>query len=118
MSKILRLLATTFSAACIIGIFTSLICWVMGWTSVVQFSDGLFTAGAFLVVIGIISVIGGYEMRANFGVIYSQSAGDMNTLERSKLWIADTIQSYSTLILLVLTGLYLIGFAILIPIVL
>jgi len=118
MNKILRLLATTFSAAWIIGIFTSLIFWAMGWTSAMQFSDGLFTVGAFLVILGIMSVIGGYEMRANFGVIYSQSAGDMNTLERSKLWVADTLQSYSTLVLLVLTGLYLIGFAVLIPILL
>ena len=115
MIKIFRLLAITFAVACAIGIATAVICWSLGWNSTTQFSNGFFTAGAILIAFGTLSVTGGYGARADFRVLYSQSAGDMNTLERSKRWIADTVQGYNSLIFLLLTGIYLIGFAILIP---
>jgi hypothetical protein len=114
MIKIFRLFAITFAVACVIGIVTSVVCWSLSWNSTTQFSNGFFMAGAILIVFGVLSVAGGYGMRSDFGVLYSQSAGDMNTLERSKRWIADMAQGYNSFSFLLLTGIYLVGFAILI----
>ena len=70
---------------------------------------------AILIVIGILSVVGGFGMRSDFKMLYSQSAGDMNTLERSKRWIADMTQGYGLFLFLLLPGIYLIGVSIMIP---
>jgi hypothetical protein len=115
MTKILRLLAITFVLAFAIGLITAFIGWLLHWNSTTQFSNGFFGAGAILIVIGILSIVGGFGMRSDFKLLYSQSAGDMNTLERSKRWIADMTQGYAFFSFLLLTGIYLIGFAILIP---
>ena len=115
MKKILKLVLSTMVIAVAIGGLIALIGWLLKWKTATQFSDGFFLAGALIVVLGILSVMGGYSIRSSFGVIYSQSAGDMNTYERSKRWIADITQAYSVFVLLLLVGLYLIGFAVAIP---
>jgi hypothetical protein len=115
MKNTLRLLLKTFIAACFIGFLTLVIGWFLKWNSNTLFSNGFFVAGAVLIVLGLLSVVGGYSLRGDKFLQYSQSAGDMNTFERSRRWIADTMQGYSMFIVLLLTGLYLIGFAALIP---
>jgi hypothetical protein len=115
MNKTLRLLATTLVLACALGIITAAIGWLLHWNTPTQFSNGFFGAGAILIVLGVLSVMGGYGMRSDFKLLYSQSAGDMNTLERSKRWIADMAQGYGAFVFLLLAGVYLVGFAILIP---
>jgi hypothetical protein len=94
---------------------TALVGWLLHWNTTTQFSNGFFGAGAILIVLGLFSVVGGFGMRSDFKMLYSQSAGDMNTLERSRRWIADMAQGYAFFSFLLLTGLFLIGFAILIP---
>ena len=115
MNKIFKLFLITFAIACAISMLVAMTGWLAKWNSPSQFSNGFFWVGAIIVTLGTLSVMGGYTMRSDFGVIYSQSAGDMNTLERSQRWIADTLQGYNTFTLLLLVGLYLIGFSILIP---
>jgi putative Mn2+ efflux pump MntP len=115
MNNILRLLGKTFIAACVISVITLIIGWTLKWNSNTQYSNGFFIAGTLLIVLGLLSVIGGFSLRADRFVVYSQSAGDMNTFERSKRWITDMVQSYNAFSILLLTGLYLIAFAILIP---
>jgi hypothetical protein len=113
--KILRLLAITFALACIIGLVTALVGWLLHWNTTTQFSNGFFGVGGVLIVLGIMSVMGGFGMRSDFKMVYSQSAGDMNTLDRTKRWIADMAQGYAFFSFLLLTGIFLIGVAILIP---
>jgi hypothetical protein len=115
MNRILKLLVITFAVACGIGVLIAALGWLLQWNSPIHFSNSFFFAGAILVVLGILSVMGSYTIRADFGVLFSQSAGNMNTLERSQRWIADTMQAYNSFILLLLVGIYLIGFAIAIP---
>jgi hypothetical protein len=115
MIRILRLLAITFVLACATGLVIGSVGFLLHWNSTTQWSNGFFGAGALLIVIGLLSVMGGFGMRSDFAVLYSQSAGDMNTLERSKRWIADMAQGYNLFLFLLLTGIYLIGLAILIP---
>ena len=118
MNRILKLVGITFAIACVIGLIILSIGWLLKWSTATQFSNGFFGTGAALIVLGIMSVMGGYGMRSNFGVLYSQSAGNMNTLERSKRWIADMEQGYSSFVFLLLIGIYLVAVAVLIPIIL
>jgi hypothetical protein len=114
MTKIVRLLALTFVLACVIGLVMGAIGWLLHWNSTTQWSNGFFGAGAILIVLGLLSVMGGFGMRSDFKMLYSQSAGDMNTLERSKRWIADMTQGYGLFLFLLLPGIYLIGVSILV----
>jgi len=110
----LRLLVTTLLLAIIIGALVSIVGWLLRWHTTTQFSNALFWPGAILIVFGILSVMGGYSMRSNFGMLYSQSASDMNLRERTQRLAADMTQGYSTFIFLCLTGVFLIGLAVLI----
>ena len=71
-------------------------------------------AGMFVVVIGVLSVTGGFEQRGNFGMTYAESAGNANIAERNQRMAADITQRqrYGTMIFLVITGLLLIGVAV------
>jgi hypothetical protein len=112
--SVLRLLATTLIFAIIIGTIVACIGWLLRWHSTTQFSNALFWPGAILIGFGLLSVMGGYRNRSSFGVLYSQSAGDMSMRERTQRWVTDATQGYSTFIFLCLTGGFLVGMAILI----
>jgi hypothetical protein len=114
MIRILRLLAITFIVACAIGLVVASIGWLLHWNTTTQFSNGFFGAGAILIVLGLLSVLGGFGMRSDFKMLYSQSAGDMNTLERSKRWMADMTQGYGLFLFLLIPGVFLIGVSILV----
>lgn len=115
MPQILKLLLLALAAACVMGAIVAGIGWLAQWQSATQFSNGFFFAGSAVIVLGVLNVMGSYKMRADFDVLYSQSAGDMNALKRSQRRIADTLQAYFASVLLFLVGAILIGFAILIP---
>lgn len=104
MKKLVRSLVRSLVISGVIGGFVTLLGVILSWKTAVQFSNGFFWAGAILIIFGVLSIFGGYGMRSDFGVVYSQSAGDANILERTKQWINDTEQSYSIYILLLIIG--------------
>ena len=115
--SILRLLGTTLLLAILIASLASCLGWLMGWKTSTQFSNGLFLPGGILIVLGILTIMGGYGMRSDFHVIYSQSAGTMSIQERTQRWMADMTQGYNTFIFLLLTGGFLIGLAVMVELV-
>ena len=112
--SILRLLGTTLVLDLLAGALVSGIGLLVGWRTGVQFSNGLFALGGISIILGIFAVMGGYGMRSDFKVLYSQSAGDMSVLERSQRWVADITQGYSAFLSLLLTGGFMIALAILV----
>ncbi len=100
----------TFLAAVLIA----LIGWIAGWKTSLQYSNGYFITGAAVILLGMLSVIGNYQIRSNFGVQYSQSSGSMNLSERTRLWVADLRQGYNALIVCAISGGLLIGLAVLV----
>ena len=110
----LRLIAWALLLSLLIGLLVSGAGWMLGWHTSAQFSNGFFWSGGILIILGVLSVAGGYSMRSNFNVVYSQSAGDMNLGERTKRWVADMSQGYNTLIFLTLAGGVLVVLAILV----
>jgi len=114
MNRILKLLGTTFVVAFAIGIVLSVIGVLLKWNPITQFRLVFFWTGAILIVSGILSVMMEFKMSTDFGARYSQTAGNMNVLERSKRWIVDTIQEHGFFIFIFLTGTYFLVFAFLI----
>ena len=100
--------------AAAIGALVSAIGWLTGWNAARQFSDGLFVAGALVMILGAMAIVGGFTLRADFGVIYSQSAGDMSLFERTKQTVAEMVKGYRAVALGVIVGGWLILLSILV----
>lgn len=109
--KVVRIAALLALA---VGAVAAIIGWILGWNSPRQFSDGLFWAGAVLMVLGLLSVLGGYGLRSNYGLQYGETAGVMSLAERTRRWATDVIQGYTALLYLVLSGGVLVGLSILV----
>ena len=117
MKKLLGSLLKSLIISGVISLLLVLAGLLLGWKTGVQFSNGFFWAGALLIIFGVLTIFGGYSMRSDFGVVYSQSAGDANILERTKQWIADTEQSYSFYVVLLISGAILMLLSVLIDLV-
>jgi hypothetical protein len=113
----LRLILATLGLALLIGMIVSLIGLLLAWKTGTLYSNGFFLMGAIAIILGVFSVLGGFGMRSDFHVIYSQSAGAMNQEERNKRWMADITQGYSAYIFLLMTGAFLIGLAVLVGVI-
>jgi hypothetical protein len=108
--KILRFLIIVVLITLFSGILVSIIGLTSGWKTSTQFSNGFFLAGAILIVIGFLSIMGMHEQEGNSGLQYSQ----VNHLDRDqgfKLWSADIARGNNLLALLGTSGLLLFGLA-------
>jgi len=68
--------------------------------------------GAFVIVMGVLSVTGGFTQRGNFNTMYAETAGQANQAERNQRWAAEITQRYGTMIILLATGVLLVGIAV------
>lgn len=114
-SPILRLLGTILGLTLVVSLIVSIIGIVFQWSTPVQFSNGFFAAGAIAIVLGTFTVTGGFQQRGTFSLMYAETASQASTSERAQRMMADFNQRYGTLIVLISTGLLLIGIAIAIP---
>ena len=117
MKGIPGLLIKTFLAACLLGLITLVINFLAGWNSTTQLSNGLFLVGAALIAVGIFSALGSLPIRDDLQILWAESIGDFHAWERSQRWLAGMMTGYPRFILLIITGLYLVGLAILLPVV-
>ncbi len=108
----LRLAGKIVGTTLLIALAVLLLGYLLSWSQPVQYSNGFFTAGAILVVLGFYSVAGGFAQRANFGMTYAESAGQANLAERNQRAAADITQRYGTMIFLGTTGFLLILIAV------
>lgn len=110
----LRLAGRVLGTVLGISLIVVLIGYFLQWNDPVKFSNAFFWAGAIVVVIGLFSVTGGMEQRGNFAITYTETAGDANIAERTQRMAADITQRYGSMIFLVVTGLLLIGIAVMV----
>lgn len=108
----LQLAGKIIGTTVLISLAIFLIGYILRWGQPTQYSNGFFIAGAILIVLGIFSVWGGFAQRANFDILYAESAGQANIAERNQRTVADITQRYGTLIFLMVTGLLLILIAV------
>ena len=114
-SHIVRLLGTILGLTLLLSLLVAGVGLVLQWNTPVQFSNGFFATGAIVIVLGLLSVAGGFGQRADFSMIYAESAGQASLAKRTQRMMADIDQRYRALILLAVTGLLLIAISIAIP---
>lgn len=106
--SILRILISAILFSLISGIAVVVIGLIREWKTSTQFSDGFFWAGAIVISIGFINVMG---MREGIppGSRYNRYAVRLDLAEQLKNWQADVLHGYHLLAFLGITGLLLFG---------
>jgi hypothetical protein len=110
----LRLADKISGTTVLIALAVFLTGYLLHWSQPAQYSNGFFTAGAIVIVLGLFSVTGGLAQRSNFSILYAETAGQANIAERNKRTATDIMQRYGDMIFLLVTGLLLILIAVLI----
>ncbi len=113
-SPIIRVMVFSLLLTVAVCLVIGLVGLIFRWDNSVDFSNGLFWAGAMLITLGVLSVLGGFGIRSRFDVQYAQSAGDMSLGERTKRWVADMTQGYNMLVLFLISGALTIGISVLV----
>jgi hypothetical protein len=108
-NTIMRILVSAVIFALIAGIVVTIVGLVRDWKTPTQFSDGYFWAGAILISLGVLSVMGGRYYQPVSGLETSQSAVPLDMAERSKQLASDITRGYNLLAFLGITGLLLLG---------
>jgi len=109
----IRLPVTALILFFLAAIIVTLIGLIGDW-ELVDYSNGMFIGGAIAIGFAILSSFGSWSNRADFKQVYSQSAGDMSLVERSKFLVQDMTRGYNAFLLMSLVGILLIGLSILI----
>jgi hypothetical protein len=112
---VLRLFGTISGVTLLVSLIVLGVGLVFQWNTPVQFSNGFFAAGAIVIILGTFSVTGGFQQRASFPITYAETAGHASIAERGQRMLADINQRYGAMVLMIGTGLVLIGIAIAIP---
>jgi len=107
-NRILRILISALLFSLISGIVVTITGLLLGWKTSTQFSDGFFWAGAIMIAVGVLNVMG---MRNQPTGLYSQSLVHLDMDERFKFWAADTLHGYNLLAFLGISGLLLFSLA-------
>jgi len=108
-NSILRILIGAFLLSLVSGIVVAIAGIILGWQTSTQFSDGFFWAGAIVISIGFVNLMGMLSQRTVSGLPYSQSAVHLDVAERFKIWNADILRGYNLLAFLLISGLLLFG---------
>ena len=108
-NSILRVLVSAILFSLISGIVVSIIGLMRGWKTYTQFSDGFFWAGAIVISIGLVNLLGTFSQRTASGMQYSRSAVRSDMADLYKIWDADIFHGYNLLAFLGISGLLLLG---------
>jgi hypothetical protein len=112
-NRILRILISAILFSLLAGIVVVIAGFILGWKTSTQFSDGFFWAGAIVISIGFVNLMGMFSQRTVAGLQYSQSAVHLDAGERFKIWEADILRGYNLLAFLGISGLLLFGLSVL-----
>jgi hypothetical protein len=107
-STILRILIGAILISLISGLVVLIIGLMHGWKTSTQFSDGFFWAGAIMILIGFISLLGYSQRTTDWPPVHSDPA------DRAKLWAADTFHGKILTVVFGISGLLLFGLSILV----
>lgn len=115
ISYVLRLLGIIFGLTVLVALIVLIVGIALQWNTAVQFSNGFFIAGAIVILLGTLSVAGGFQQRASFPIVYAETTSDASLAERGQRMIADISQRYRVLVLMIGMGILLIGISMAIP---
>lgn len=105
---------TALALAGATAIVVSIIGLISGWRNTIQFSNGMFIAGAITIAIALLFSMGG-QKKQTLEIQSASDAKDNLTIgERSRLWVEDLLQGYNAFLLMTLVGALLIGLSVII----
>jgi hypothetical protein len=107
-NTILRILIGIIFFSFVSGVVVSIIGLMHGWKTSTQFSDALFWAGAIMISIGFISLVGYSQRAVDWPPVHSDPA------DRAKLWAADIFHGKILTAVFGISGLLLFGLSILV----
>ena len=110
-NPVLRILISAILFSLLSGLVVSIIGLMLGWKTSTQFSDGFFWAGAIVISIGFVNLLGTFSQRTASATQYSRSAVRLDMAELYKIWEADNLHGYHLLAFLGISGLLLFGLA-------
>ena len=113
-TQILGLVGVILGITLVVSLLVVTFGLVKGWDQPVQFSNGFFIAGAIVILLGTLSVAGGFQQRGNFQMIYAETAGQASISERAQRMVGEINQRYGVLVLMIVSGVLLIGISIVI----
>jgi len=113
-SHFLKLAGVVFIFTLAISLIVLIIGFIVQWKEPVQYSNAFFAAGAILIVLGFLSISGGFAQRGNFNMTYAETAGNANITERTQRMMGDITQRYGAMTLLGTVGIFLIVISVLI----
>lgn len=103
--------------AVVIFLLAAAIVWIIGLASgweTVDYSNGMFIAGALAIVVAILSSFDGWGHRAGSKQMDGQAAGEMSLAGRARLWVQDLTRGYNAVLLMSIVGILLIGLSVLV----
>ncbi len=107
----LRILVSSIIFSLFSGVVVAVIGYFLGWKTSTQFSDGFFWAGAILITIGFVNLLGMFSQRSVSGLERSQSAVHLDAAKRLRIWNADILRGYNLLAFLMISAFLLFGLA-------
>ena len=114
LSHFLKLAGIVSILTIVISAIVLIIGAIVQWREPVQYSNAFFIAGAILVVLGFLSISGGFTQRGNFNMTYAETAGNANISERTQRMMNDITQRYGAMTLLGTVGILLMVISVLI----
>ncbi len=76
-------------AEIVILAITGLICWWLGWRTLVDYSTGLKWAGFVVLIVGLFGLLGGTSLGTDFSYQYSKTVMPNSDHERAQQNVAD-----------------------------
>ena len=104
-----RILISAILFSLLSGVIVAIAGVMLGWETSIQFSDGFFWAGAIVISVGFVNLLGMFSQRTVSGLQNSQSAVHLDASERFKIWQTDILRGYHLLAFLGISGLLLFG---------
>jgi len=108
-SRIRHILISAIVLSLTIALVVTIIGVGRGWRTPTQFSNGFFWAGAIMISLGLISVMGGQSESMVPGLPDSESAANPDGASRFGIWAADLLHGRNALAFLGIAGLLLLG---------
>lgn len=101
--------------ALIVSVLTALVVLIFGWISrwsLTQFSNGMFYAGMFAILIAIIFSFNRKSTMPGYYKTKTSSEKIEANLDGIKLWIEDMRRGYNAFLLMTLVGILLVGLSV------
>jgi hypothetical protein len=111
-THVFGLVGVILAITLVVSLIVLIVGLVYDWDQPVQFSNGFFIAGAIVILLGTLSVAGGFQQRGNFQMTYAESAGQASIPERAQRMMGDINQRYGMLVLMIGAGALLIGISV------